>query len=184
MYYFKYRKIPVSKYSILGVLAGGQMTGEVKLLDFFLDNLRKVFYPEEWIDLDLELSKSQLLAMLIIDRHGEIIMSEVADYLNIPLSTTTGLVNRLVKSGYLSRERSESDRRIVAIQLTEVGKTLVANIKESVSKYVYRIDRLLTDEERETLLRIFVKVIEALNREKEESNVEKLESNIKKINIE
>ncbi|HBX23324.1 MAG TPA: TrmB family transcriptional regulator [Desulfotomaculum sp.] len=159
------------------------MAGETKLLDFFLDNLRKVFYPEEWIELDLELSKSQLLAMLIIDRHGELIMSQIADYLNIPLSTTTGLVNRLVKSGYLRRERSESDRRIVAIQLTETGKTLVVNIKETINQYVERIDRLLSDEERETLMHIFVKVIEALNKEKQDDTAE-VESNINKIEIE
>ncbi len=159
------------------------MAGEIKLLDFFLDHLKEILYPEEWIDLDLELSKSQILAMLIVDRHGEVIMSEIADYLNIPLSTATGIINRLVNKGYLLRERNESDRRIVSIQLTEAGQALVAGIKVTINEYVERIDRLLTEEEREMLMRVFIKVIEALNREKE-PDIKQPETSVKKIEIE
>lgn len=66
---------------------------EDALLDLFIDNLRKFFYPEEWIKIDLTLSKTELLALLIVDRHGEIIMSQIADYVRVPLCTATGIVN-------------------------------------------------------------------------------------------
>lgn len=135
-----------------------------KILDLVLDNLRKVFYPEEWIQLDLTVSKTELLAMLIVDRYGEVIMSQISDYINAPLSTTTGLVNRLVKNGYLERERSDEDRRIVAIHLTDKGKSMMSELKNSIGVYLERINAVLSAEEQQALLQIFLKIMDTLSR--------------------
>ena len=35
--------------------------------------------------------------MLFVDRYEEIIMSRIAEYINVPMSTATGIVERLVK---------------------------------------------------------------------------------------
>ena len=94
------------------------------LYDLFLGNIKKIFYPQDWIDLDLSFSKSELLTILYLDRYEGIIMSQIAEYINVSMSTATGIVERLVNKGYLQRERSESDRRIVVIQLTDKGKSL------------------------------------------------------------
>ena len=155
-----------------------------KVLDLVLDNLRKVFYPEEWIQLDLTVSKTELLAMLIVDRYGEVIMSQISDYINAPLSTTTGLVNRLVKNGYLQRERSDEDRRIVAIQLTEQGKRMITEVKESIGTYLERINAVLSTEERQLLFKIFMKIIDALSRKDLVSGESQVGHGIRKIPIE
>ncbi len=155
-----------------------------KVLDLVLDNLRKVFYPEEWIQLDLTVSKTELLAMLIVDRYGEVIMSQISDYLNAPLSTTTGLVKRLVKYGYLQRGRSEEDRRIVAIRLTEKGKGMMTELKASIEFYLERINAVLSTEERKALLQIFMKIIDALSRKDFTSGDSQTEQIIRKIPIE
>lgn len=137
--------------------------GQEKVLDFVLDNLKKVFFPEEWIQLDLSVSKTELLAMLIVDRYGEVIMSQISDYLNAPLSTTTGLVNRLVKNGYLQRERSDADRRIVTIQLTDKGKSMIGELKTTLESYLERFNALLSSEERQVLFKIITKIINELS---------------------
>jgi MarR family transcriptional regulator, organic hydroperoxide resistance regulator len=155
-----------------------------KILDLVLDNLPKVFFPEEWIQLDLTVSKTELLAMLIVDRYGEVIMSQISDYLNAPLSTTTGLVNRLVKNGYLQRERSEEDRRIVAIQLTDQGKSMMAEVKASLESYLERIKEVLSAEERQYILQIFLKIINALSRKEVEAGDRPVGQVIRKIPIE
>lgn len=146
--------------------------------------MRKVFYPEEWIQLDLTVSKTELLAMLIVDRHGEVIMSQISDYINAPLSTTTGLVNRLVKNGYLQRERSDEDRRIVAIQLTDKGKNMMTEVKDSIESYLERINAILSAEERQVLFQIFMKIIDALSRKDFVSGESQVEQVIRKIPIE
>lgn len=158
--------------------------GRENFLDLVLDNLHKVFYPEEWIQLDLTVSKTELLAMLIVDRYGEVIMSQISDYLNAPLSTTTGLVNRLVKNDYLLRERSDEDRRIVTIRLTDKGKSMMTELKGSIESYLERINTVLSVEERQVLLQILMKVMDALSRKDFVSGDSRGEQTIRKIPIE
>jgi DNA-binding MarR family transcriptional regulator len=155
-----------------------------KIIDLVLDNLRKVFYPEEWIQLDLTVSKTELLAMLIVDRYGEVIMSQISDYINAPLSTTTGLVNRLVKNGYLQRERSDEDRRIVAIHLTDQGRNMMTEVKASIVSYLERINAVLSAEERQALFQIFLKIIDALSQKNFVPEDAKFGQVIRKIPIE
>lgn len=49
-------------------------------------------------------------------------MSEVAADLRITLGTLTTAINKLIKKGYVERERLEEDRRVVKIKLTKKGK--------------------------------------------------------------
>lgn len=49
-------------------------------------------------------------------------MTDVADKLGITVGTLTTAINRLVKKGYVERNRSESDRRVVEISLTRDGR--------------------------------------------------------------
>lgn len=49
-------------------------------------------------------------------------MSSIAKSLNITLGTLTISIQNLVKKGYVVRDRSEDDRRVVLISLTESGK--------------------------------------------------------------
>ncbi len=49
-------------------------------------------------------------------------MSSIAKKLKITVGSLTTAMNNLVNKGYVVRERSEQDRRVVYIQLTEKGK--------------------------------------------------------------
>ena len=49
-------------------------------------------------------------------------MSTVAKLMSVTVGTLTIAINNLVKKGYVSRVRSEEDRRVVLIFLTEIGK--------------------------------------------------------------
>lgn len=156
-----------------------------RLSDLFFENLRKIFYPEDWIDIDLSFSKSELFAMLLVERRQEVIMSRIAEYLNVSMSTATGIVERLVQGGYLERERSESDRRIVVVRLTDKGKTLITEVKEVIFTYIRVIAEALTEEEQELLRRIFLKIMEVISRtNKEESKIAQEEKKVRKIEIE
>lgn len=54
-------------------------------------------------------------------------MSTIAKKLNITVGSLTTAMNGLVNKQYVTRERSEVDRRIVHIQLTEKGKKAFAH---------------------------------------------------------
>lgn len=49
-------------------------------------------------------------------------MSTVARELRVTVGTLTIAINSLVKKGYVNRERSEEDRRVVLISLSDLGK--------------------------------------------------------------
>ncbi|MBN1576961.1 MAG: MarR family transcriptional regulator [Chitinispirillaceae bacterium] len=133
------------------------------VIDLVLDNIKKFVFPEEWLNLDCTLSKQDVFAMLLINRHGEIIMSRIADYVNIPMSTATGIIDRLVKNGYCVRRRSESDRRVVVISLTEKAKKIISAIKSVGNDYFEHIMQALTPEEQKFLSSIILKIMGILN---------------------
>ncbi len=61
----------------------------------------------------------------VIDHVGQrksCIMREISDHLRVAVSTMTGLIDKLEEKGLVRRERTEEDRRIVRISLTEKGE--------------------------------------------------------------
>lgn len=72
-----------------------------------------------------DINPADFRAMAILEQAGAITMSDFAQQLNLPLSTATNRVERLVKLGLASRGRSESDRRIVEVSLSPKGRQLV-----------------------------------------------------------
>ena len=137
-----------------------------QILDMALDTIKKILYPEEWISLDLAFSKSELFTLFLVDRHGEIIMSQIAEYINASMSTANGIVERLVKNGYLQRDRSDTDRRIVLIRPTPQGKKVVAQLKGTILEYIRLLDASLDEEERRLILKILAKVGDILAQQK------------------
>lgn len=57
-------------------------------------------------------------------------MSTVAKLMSVTVGTLTIAINNLVKKGYVSRGRSEEDRRVVLIFLTEKGKRAYQHHRE------------------------------------------------------
>ena len=57
-------------------------------------------------------------------------MSTVAKLMSVTVGTLTIAINNLVKKGYVSRVRSEEDRRVVFIFLTEKGKRAYQHHRE------------------------------------------------------
>ena len=51
-------------------------------------------------------------------------MREIADDLNVAVSTITGLVDKLEEKKIVKRERSDEDRRIINIVLTPKGQEI------------------------------------------------------------
>lgn len=49
-------------------------------------------------------------------------ISEVAEALDITLPSATLAINKLVRKGYLEKNQSTSDRRVMHVQLTRMGK--------------------------------------------------------------
>lgn len=68
---------------------------------------------------DLSITEMHIIENIGVDR--ERTMSDTAKDLRITSGTLTIAINNLIKKGYVERQRSEEDRRVVYIKLTEKG---------------------------------------------------------------
>ncbi|ADL53806.1 MarR family winged helix-turn-helix transcriptional regulator [Clostridium cellulovorans] len=69
-----------------------------------------------------DLSVTEIHTIEAIGMYQPRTMSEVAADLRITVGTLTTAINKLIKKGYVCRNRIEEDRRVVMIQLTKRGK--------------------------------------------------------------
>ncbi len=154
------------------------------IFDLIFNNINKIFYPRDIINIDLELSKSEIVLLLQLEKQSELMMSKVSDSLNVPMSTATGIVERLVKSSYVIRDKSETDRRIVVIKLTDKGKNLVSKIHTIALGYIDDICNELEPEEIQMIIKIFYRVIDVVERKKAADRKPKDSENVlRKIQI-
>lgn len=69
-----------------------------------------------------DLSISELHTIHAVGPERERTMSEVAAKLGVAIPTLTSAVDKLAKKGYVTRQRSAEDRRVVLVGLTHAGK--------------------------------------------------------------
>ena len=77
----------------------------------------------------LGVSMTQLFVASMLDRHGDMPMSRLAEMIDVSLSNVTGLVDRMEERGYVERARVPDDRRVVLVQLAEPGRRLLDDIE-------------------------------------------------------
>ena len=130
-----------------------------RLLDLVLTGgLRLPLFHPDVLALDRQLPRSELLALLLLQRHGERTMSELAEVLGAPLSTASGIGERLARRGLVHRHRKPEDRRVVVVRLTRKGETAAGKLREPIDGVLRRVAGALTDEEQAQLLTLLAKV--------------------------
>ncbi len=86
-------------------------------------------------------------------------MSSVARKLNITMGSLTTAVNHLVKKQYVDRSRSEEDRRVVLVKLTEKGIAAFRHHAEYHRQMTEAVLEKLDEED----MPVLMKVLDALN---------------------
>ena len=85
-------------------------------------------------------------------------MSTVAKTLHVTTGTLTISINSLVKKNYVERVRSEEDRRVVLVSLTEKGRKAFLHHQQFHEKMVYAIVEQLSEEERLVLEKALMRI--------------------------
>ena len=67
-------------------------------------------------------SVAQMHVLWLLQHHGSMAMSRLADLLDISLSNATGLVDRMEERGLIERSRVPDDRRLVLVQPAPAGR--------------------------------------------------------------
>jgi len=85
------------------------------------------------------ISMSQLHVLYMIEHHGEMPMSRLAEMLDVSDSNATGLIDRVEERGYVERIRVASDRRVVVVQLTPSGRQMLDESEDLRDEILRRV---------------------------------------------
>ncbi|WP_339061561.1 MarR family transcriptional regulator [Tepidibacillus marianensis] len=85
-------------------------------------------------------------------------ISDLADHMGVSVPAITGLSDKLIAQGLAERIRSEQDRRIVFLFITEKGNTLLQEIRKERQTLMKIYFAGLPDEDLEHLVLIYRKI--------------------------
>jgi MarR family transcriptional regulator, organic hydroperoxide resistance regulator len=100
---------------------------------------------DSWVKLNLTIP--QLKSLFYISRHGKVNLSGLASGIRVTPANVTGIVDRLVEQGLLTRAPDPDDRRVSWLSVTDKGKTLINDLREGRAQEMRRILDKLTEEE-------------------------------------
>ena len=130
-----------------------------KLRTYFINMTRRIqMVHRGCCQNECDLTSQELKAVEFLGQFGPSMMKNLADYLNLAVSSTTTLVDKLETKGLISRNRSEDDRRVVKVSLTAEG---VRNFNQAAEAYLnFCLGALstLSEEDQDSLLELFRKM--------------------------
>lgn len=147
----------------------------------YVEEVKELLSSDLWENIFLNCSKNEVLIFWLLYRKREVNMTEIADYIHVPLNTATGIVNRMEKSGFIVRTRSREDKRVVLIEFSEKGMAQFEKLVQELMHYGMKVFGSLTKEEMELFYKVAGKVKDVL---REERKAEKPAKKVRKITIE
>jgi len=91
---------------------------------------------------DLTFPRYEALMVLYYSRRGALPLGKLSDRLQVHRASVTNVVDRLVASGYVVRERDERDRRTVLARITEAGAVAAREATEQLNAARFGIEPL------------------------------------------
>lgn len=110
----------------------------------------------------LNLTQSELLFFSSLDQCTGISSPELAKNMGLSPSRISRVIEKLVVDGYLDRSVDKSDRRAITLCLTENGKKIRDEIKQSRQECETRLLKVLPDSDIDKFREIIGRVIREL----------------------
>ena len=107
----------------------------------------------------------QFLILDFLHRQDESKMSALAHFMGVTTAAMTGIVDRLVRDGFVVRENQTEDRRIIKIKLTSKGAELVKKVNTQRRQMIIKIFGRISEKDRQEYLRILMQIKEILSKD-------------------
>lgn len=147
----------------------------------FIDEIRELLSSDIWNNILLNCSKNEVFVFWLLYRKENVNMTEIAEYIHVPLNTATGIIAKMEKKGYIIRDRLKEDKRVVVVRLTEQG---VAQVKALVDEITYYAVQTITEFSQEEMQLFFRMAKRFTNVLKKERKKEEQTGKVRKIAIE
>jgi DNA-binding MarR family transcriptional regulator len=105
---------------------------------------------DAWMTVDLTMP--QLKILMKLSREGPQPVGALAQLLGVHAPTASGILQRLVRGGYVRRSESTQDRRITLVALTDRGSSVVQQLFAAQQEILTRTYRHLSTSELSTVI--------------------------------
>lgn len=147
----------------------------------YIEEVKELLSSDIWENIFLDCSKNEVLIFWLLYQRSEVNMTEIAEYIHVPLNTATGIINRMEKNELIVRTRSKEDKRVVLIGFSEKGMTQFQSLVNELMYYGMKVVSSFTKEEMNLFYKMTTKVKEILRQEKRKEDTPK---KVRKIIIE
>jgi len=125
-------------------------------------------FHKRFKDLNLTAPQGMLIGVLV--HNGQMKISDLSEKMALSNSTVSGIIDRLEKNKFVERKRSEEDRRVVMVDLTEDFRKEAKERFKTVEDSLSSVLNLATPEETEQVLIGMDILDKLLKRVKDENN--------------
>jgi len=106
----------------------------------------------------VDITQTQIFTIMTLSEESPIRLSELRQKLHITAPTVTGIVDRLEKSGYVSRMPDPNDRRAIHVDLTPKGRAIAKKLKTTIKKKWKNLLVKLSDTDQKNYVTILRKI--------------------------
>ncbi|WP_067174118.1 MarR family winged helix-turn-helix transcriptional regulator [Microtetraspora niveoalba] len=136
--------------------------------DVFRGFLIAVLLHNEVVADRLGLQPVDVAAVILLEMRGPLAVGAISEELGLPSASTTRLVDRLEKAGYVRRVRGERDRRTVTVELVAGGMGDYEAARDASRRHLDAISAHYAPEQVPLLLGLLTRVGEAYRSATEE----------------
>jgi DNA-binding MarR family transcriptional regulator len=105
-----------------------------------------------------DMTIKQIAYLKVIDEHGDVTFSRLAEITRNSKPTITEMINKFVRMECVYRERCPHDGRILYIRLTDKGQKIAKAEHHAMRRVIERMINSLDEHERDLLVEILQKV--------------------------
>ncbi len=134
----------------------------------FVEQLKDLLSPQMWENILLDCTKNEILILWLLFRNHSVNMTQIADYIHVPLNTATGIIARMEKKMLVVRERSDEDKRIVTIRLGQQGEVQITAMINEFTYYGRKVMESFSKEEINLFSSMMNKLIEIMSETRKE----------------
>jgi DNA-binding MarR family transcriptional regulator len=136
----------------------------INKISYFPQFIKKVFYDHDISELQLDINRTQTHILMSVCENSEKSMSEISLMSGLEKSSFTRSVDYLVKNGYIIRNYSENDRRIIVLSLTNKGIKAAKLIKNDFEVYLDSLISGFSEKEKNEFFESLTVVSKYMNR--------------------
>lgn len=100
------------------------------------------------------LTEQQWRVIRILNQHQEVEVYKLAELACILKPSMTGVLNRMIRDGYVVKRKCDDDQRRVHVRLTDKGEQAFAAMKEDMERNYQKIQEQFGDEKMRELLQL------------------------------